>query len=57
MTHDADPTLSTVVSEQGPIRIEDLKGTTIGSTRWRIIHALKPCGNARYGGFILERTE
>lgn len=50
---DAEPTLVTVVSEQAPIRIENLEDHTIGD-KWRIIRALKPTKQAPHGGFILE---
>lgn len=51
---DAEPTLVTVVSEHTSVSMENLVGHTIGGDAWRIIHTLKPRGNARYGGLILE---
>lgn len=53
---DAEPKGVTIVSEQAPIRIEALEGRTLGDG-WRIIHALKPGGNAPHGGFILEHID
>lgn len=53
---DAEPKGVTIVSEQRPISIEDLEGHALGDG-WRIIHALKPGGNAPHGGFILEHID
>lgn len=54
----AEPTLVTVVSERGPVSAENIVGHTIDhGDSWRIIRALKPRGNARYGGLILESTK
>lgn len=53
---DAEPKGVTIVSEQRPISIEALEGHALGDG-WRIIHALKPGGNAPHGGFILEHID
>lgn len=53
---DPGPKEVTFITETGPICIEGLEGRVLGGG-WRIIHALEPAGQAKHGGFILERLE